>query len=566
MKNSRYLVTIKGRYYCRVRWPKEVWGTLGDGAFKKSLNTDSRAEALMRLPGALQEFQSVVASARTKQLEARPRPLSTGEIMLLVARWYEVAQAGFKPLARPRQLSSTERVERREFIGRMEEQLTQKRAAMGEGDYTTLAPILESILVRSGLNADQDDESFGVLCQTLMRAWIAMEETALGKMRGEFGFKPSDGILGELDDVQSSLPQGAPRKSLGDLIEAYEAAKSDGWSQSTKNAYKPVVRLLRDALGENRDVRTIDREVARGVFEIVKGLPTGLGKRAELSIMPVPAAVAAARALGLPTISPKTINDTYMALTIAMFGWANTERWTEYNAFSGLRVTDAKAPEDRRAAFTADQLATVFGSAPWQTGEAAPSGKPSLYWGPLFGLFHGLRIGEICGLLTDEVVERDDIATLDLRPNRLRRLKNRASKRYIPVHPELIRLGFLDYVAARRAAGDEQLFPEAKIDGNGHYGDHVSDWFSRLVEARGLKGQALNGGALTLHSLRHNFEDALRRTGSAGSLEAAVLSGRQRGRDPVAAAYGNGFDMPQLALLLEKVQYPTVRLSPATTS
>lgn len=560
MRNSRYLVRIGNRWYCRIRWPKEVWATLGSGSFKKALGTEDRSEALLRLPAALQEFQGAVAKAKARQLEAAPRALGPGEITLLVARWYEQAQGAFETSSRPRQLGPTEREERRQLMARQEEQLARKREQLGEADYSTLVPIADGLLTRAGLNVNRDDPSFGVLCQTLMRAWIALEETALARMRGEFGHKPADPILDALREAKSANGSAAPTRTLDDLISAYEAAKGDRWSQSTANAYKPVFRLLRDTLGANRDVRSVDREAARAVFDIVKGLPRGLGRQKELAELPVPAAVAAAKSLGLPTISPKSINDSYMALIVALFGWAATERWIEYNPFVSLRVAEEVAPEDKRDAFTLEQLGTVFGGAPWATGEIAPSGKPSLFWGPLLSLYHGLRIGEVCGLLTGEVIEREGVPVINLKPNELRRLKNRMTRRYLPIHPELIRLGFLAYVEERRRAGDFQLFPEAKRDANGHYGDHVTDWFSRLLAARGLKGQGVNSGNLTLHSLRHSFEDALRRAGLWGSVEAAVLSGRKRGNDPVAAAYGNGYEMKALATCLARVEYPTVQL------
>lgn len=41
MKNTQYLHSLKGRYYCRIRWPKEVQKTLGNGAFKAALGTSS---------------------------------------------------------------------------------------------------------------------------------------------------------------------------------------------------------------------------------------------------------------------------------------------------------------------------------------------------------------------------------------------------------------------------------------------------------------------------------------------------------------------------------------------
>lgn len=564
MKNTQYLLLIKHRWYCRVRWPKEVWGTLGRGFFKKSLGTDCRSEAITRLPGALQEFQSRVAKAKAHQLESAPRRLGAGEITLLVSRWFEQAQGAFQPSTKPRQFDPQERQERRALLERQDEQLSRKRAQLGEGDYSTLYPIVDGLLSRAGLNVDREDPSFGLLCQTLMRAWIALEETALAKMRGEFGYQPTDPILEELKAEPGGRAEPAA-KTLEDLIGAYEAAKADRWSQSTKNAYKPVYRVLRDTLGANRDVRSVDREAAREVFETVKGLPRNLGKNADLAKLPVPAAVAAARSLGLPTISPKSINDSYMALTAALFGWAEVERWTDYNPFTKLRVVEEVAPEDKRDAFTPDQLATVFGGAPWSTGDTAPSGKPSLYWGPLIALYHGLRIGEPCGMLTEEITERDGLPVMNLKPNNLRPLKNRQTKRFIPIHPELIRLGFLDYVGERRRAGDDQLFPEAQRDANGHYGDHVTDWFARLLKTRGLRGQGINSGNLTLHSLRHSFEDALRDAGIEETLEGKTLAGRRRGSDPTAAAYGNGRNMAQLAEKLALVTHATVVIPRAAT-
>jgi len=48
-----------------------------------------------------------------------------------------------------------------------------------------------------------------------------------------------------------------------------------------------------------------------------------------------------------------------------------------------------------------------------------------------------------------------------------RRLKNRGSERRVPLHPELVRAGFLDYVTARRRNGDGLLFPELRADAHG---------------------------------------------------------------------------------------------------
>jgi integrase len=84
----------------------------------------------------------------------------------------------------------------------------------------------------------------------------------------------------------------------------------------------------------------------------------------------------------------------------------------------------------------------------------------ALYWVPMLIYYSGARRGEICGLLVDDVLMGGNIPYLSLVPNKYRRLKNAQSQRNIPIHPELIRLGFSDYAEAVRALGYDLLFAD----------------------------------------------------------------------------------------------------------
>jgi integrase len=77
----------------------------------------------------------------------------------------------------------------------------------------------------------------------------------------------------------------------------------------------------------------------------------------------------------------------------------------------------------------------------------------ALYWIPLIASYSLARREEICGLMITDVVFDEAIPHFDIRPNRYRRLKNPQSKRKIPIHPELLRLGLHDYVLAIGALG-----------------------------------------------------------------------------------------------------------------
>ena len=48
-------------------------------------------------------------------------------------------------------------------------------------------------------------------------------------------------------------------------------------------------------------------------------------------------------------------------------------------------------------------------------------------------------------------------------------MKSEAGQRVVPVHPELVRIGFLDYVAAMKKASERKLFPDLRRGAEGYY-------------------------------------------------------------------------------------------------
>ena len=91
-------------------------------------------------------------------------------------------------------------------------------------------------------------------------------------------------------------------------------------------------------------------------------------------------------------------------------------------------------------------------------------------WIPLIALFSGARLEEIGQLLcTDVRIEEgiDYFNLLDL-PNEdehdedgghVKKLKTLDAGRRVPIHPELVAMGFLDYVATVPLARKEEFVP-----------------------------------------------------------------------------------------------------------
>lgn len=91
------------------------------------------------------------------------------------------------------------------------------------------------------------------------------------------------------------------------------------------------------------------------------------------------------------------------------------------------------------------------------------------YWLPLMLPLYGGRSSELAGLPLIHVHDAEPIPFFEIEETEDRRLKNAQARRRLPIHPELTRLGFLDYVAAMRAAGQRFLFPELDSPGSGSF-------------------------------------------------------------------------------------------------
>lgn len=124
----------------------------------------------------------------------------------------------------------------------------------------------------------------------------------------------------------------------------------------------------------------------------------------------------------------------------------------------------------------------------------------------------------------------------------------------MPIHPQVIELGFLDYVKAQRKLGHEKLFPDALKKERGQIGYNVGRWFAAQIKTLGLEGCNLS-----FHSLRHNFEDRLREAELHGTPIGQYLGGRSAGG--VSASYGSGFSTAKLTDALAKVEYPTIEFN-----
>jgi integrase len=269
-------------------------------------------------------------------------------------------------------------------------------------------------------------------------------------------------------------------------------------------------------------------------------------------------------------ISPATINKQLGAVQ-AIVVWANDNGlipedtvWSD--PFSKMRVSEE---DSERAPFDLTELQMIF-NAPLFSGRAPPLGAKGVagIWLPLLALFTGARQAEIAGLTVADVVAAGDmdlpflLVTEQLK--RGKKLKTKSSQRAIPIHPQLVMLGFLEYVEMRRRFGETAwLFPT--VEPNQHRALAAwSKWFGRYLR----RTVGVMDSTKVFHSFRHGFKDAAR----AGSVSQEVhdaLTGHAN-VSAVSGGYGakqmmQRFGAAVLRDAVAKIEFPGLDLSKVRT-
>lgn len=105
---------------------------------------------------------------------------------------------------------------------------------------------------------------------------------------------------------------------------------------------------------------------------------------------------------------------------------------------------------------------------------------------PLLGLYSGARIGELVQLRRRDIELVGDILVMTVTDEGdNKKVKTAASVRKVPLHSELIRLGFTEYVERVAPNPDDPLWPSVPLR-QGKSGGFFSQWFGTYRRGLGF--------------------------------------------------------------------------------
>lgn len=498
-------------YYHRAVIPRRLRRYFkGRSQVWRSLSTRDQAVARMK---------SLALAARASKvfftLQRYGGTMTPGEIEALIARWIDSELEESEDYRALHRLNDDQReIKVDETIERLED----TEASISASRYDRVAGDVDAMLQAAGMAPlAHDSLAFKRCC----RAFLLAKQKMLGIEieRWQNVYKDHARPVAHIAALKDHQPASKP---FSEVVRLY--FKENTRADRTDSQIKSELEKFLVVIGGDRSVASITKADCRTYKEHI------LKDRSQTTCI------------------------KHLSSLSGLFKWAEQQGFTpdNFNPVRGLSPNkrQAKKHTAQRRPFKDAELLAVFSS---QDFHQQREKHPERYWLVLLCLFQICRREEAGQLALKDIGEESGIPFMVITDEgEGQGLKNAGSKRRLPLHSSLVKLGFLDYVESIKTAGHSRLFPQLKKGLNG-YGDAVGKWFSRLVTQAGLADPSL-----VLHSLRHGGITKLHGAG-VQTNQVEVLAGHAS--QTVNGSIYTHWDTVQLSLFrdgLEKLRYDQV--------
>lgn len=469
MRKQIHMIKRNGVYYFRRRIPNDLVTHYSKQEIIFSLKTRDPAEA-----DRLQRFESVKLDAEFQSLRNKPIPKSLKAPIAKSSITPEEEQQ-LIALALYSRISADEEIRNQgiddiifdQLEATTKESKEAERAAISRGALTehTIA-IASDWLQGHGYALPEDSHEFRQFALKFIKAQTVATKALEARHSGEHVETPTPPVT------------TIPTPSVIDEDDTFEAMRDYWLMQSPKGRTaladaNTAIKKFRVLVANIRPSEVTSRHVAA-----LKDKMLEAGS------------------------APATINKS-RGIFAAMFSTAVANFKLPSNPCQGMKKL-IPPKREAEAPYTIEELQLIFNSPVFKEGYR-PSGckGEAAFWLPLIGLYTGCRVNEGAQLFTEDVAELDGIPYLVIKPDSAtgRSVKD-GKRRRVPIHPDLVSMGFLEYVAKMKLDAHTQLFPELKATrAQGKLGDKWRSWWSSYVR----EDLGITRIPQPFHAFRHTF-------------------------------------------------------------
>ncbi|HIE5095080.1 TPA: DUF6538 domain-containing protein [Stenotrophomonas maltophilia] len=294
--------------------------------------------------------------------------------------------------------------------------------------------------------------------------------------------------------VEPAAPPVAEAITLTKASEAWLKSMEATTRPKTLTIKKTAVTALVDYLGAGRQAHTITRpDMARFYQHLRDG------------------------GAATPTVFNK---QSYLGGAGGFFDWAIASGHYpagDNPAKGHIRYTTKEKRQRKKLGFKAfdlEQVRQLY--APENFARLSPGAK----WAALLGLYTGARASEVGQLLTVDVAEVDGVPSMRFcDEGDDQHVKTDKSNRVVPIHPDLLSLGFLEYVDSLRGRGDWRVFPQASATAKNGAGNWISKAFGYYLGNLSGEWKPAKRG---FHSLRKTVIQVMQGAGVPSELRVQI--------------------------------------------
>jgi integrase len=390
------------------------------------------------------------------------------------------------------------------------------KAAVAIGDMGQIRPLLEQFLFLYRYDVNVPEADMRRLTLAYARAAIRSNEKLLNRYDGKS--EPTPSVVGIR---QTPL--------LSEVTQAYLVHYEKLRKPEMLKKVKTVMPLFLNVIG-NKPIGSLTQSDLLTFFDTVQSLPPRW--KDVCRVQGITPSVLAERRVG--EMSKGTFDGTYMA-AMAPFMKYCRGRWQDKGWPMTMTVEGIQYLGTRRAAefgqrhFELSELKRLFHGAAMAEFAANPADAHK-FWLPHVGLFTGARINELCQLNPQHDIRMDENSGawfLDITNESAghqdveKSVKTKSSKRRVPVHPQLIELGFVHYVEHLKKRGHTLLFPGFPPS-VGRASPKAGEWFGDFLRDLGLRDETPGARLVGMHAFRSTL---LNQAMELGVVNAEAITG-----------------------------------------
>jgi integrase len=326
--------------------------------------------------------------------------------------------------------------------------------------------------------------------------------------------------------VKPKVTKPEPKAStftLSMLIGDYVQANQQKWREKTKTEVQYSLQLAVEILGDI-GLEEASRDKLKEFKNILLKLPANFSKSPKYKSLTI-AKITSIE--GIKPMSTTSVNK-HISWLGSMLTYAVKEGYVASNPAIGLQVQRNSRADLERMAYSIEDMKAMIRCLSWDPKH------PERYWVPLIGMYQGMRLNEICQLYNEDIQNVEGLWCISVNSEAAdKEVKNSASQRVIPIHPELIKAGFLKYVERSRSI-HERLWPALTKRRDG-YAHDFGKWYQRINRA-----SVTEEPRKVFHSLRHSFVDFFKQAGTPEAIIAEMV-GHSNEKSMTMGRYGKRY-------------------------